>query len=120
MADNIVSQISYEIKDVIVENDNSATVSLSIIAPDMVTIFYDEANKSSSTNLEDISDVLLNIFKSDFPIIEYNILMEAKYVDGNWHGIVSEDFANVLTGGLFKYYQQQEQRAFDEIIEKAE
>lgn len=116
-ANDIVSHIQYEIKDVKGGWGGDASATIQMIVPNMPELVNQEVSKVSASTT-DISSAVSNRLSGDFPKKEYDITAELKQIDNHWYLVMNDELSDAVTGGLWTYYKQMEEDTFEQLTGK--
>lgn len=115
----IMQNISYKLVKSEIE-DEYAIVTAKFTYPDVVAIYDNLLAEDSEISDEELRTELINIFESgDFPITSCTAEIPMIYYDEVWYFVESEQFNDILTGGVYSKYIRQNEEIYD-AFKKAE
>lgn len=109
----IISKVKVEYKDSKLEND-TALITAEFTYPDVVKISNEIAESNPDITDSEFTDILISRLNSE----EYSTISctaEIPYVklDDEWYMLESEEFSNIITGGVYSEYAKTEEEAYN-------
>lgn len=115
----IMQNISYKLIKSEIE-DEYAVVTAKFTYPDVVAIYDDLLAEDSEISDEELRTELVTIFESGtFPKTSCTAEIPMIYYDEVWYFVESEQFNDILTGGVYSEYVRQNEEIYD-AFKKAE
>lgn len=100
--------------------DEYAIVTAEFTYPNVVAIYDDLLDEDSKMSDEELRTELITILESGtFPKTSCTAEIPMIYYDEVWYFVESEQFNDILTGGVYSEYVRQNEKIYD-ILKKAE
>ncbi len=113
----IMENIDYKIIDV-EENEDSSIVTAEFTYPDAVEIQNKIVNENSKISEKDLLSKFLSIIKSgDFSTVNCTAKIPLICLNNEWYILESEQFSNIITGGIYSEYMKQNEEVYQKLKE---
>ena len=113
------SYSTYEIGQVKADGDK-ATATVTITAPDSVTILKQVMEVSDDPASEEFAQKLTEILENDPPMLDFTVEVQLQQTQEGWGIVPSFELSNALSGGLAEEYQKLYEGLMDGMLEGGE